>query len=90
MHYKKLKDMDNKKLNYLTLLWAVVENGSDPSLIETEEEAKLWGEVIFKSHLRTITDEAEFAIAKNKLGFSKEDNVKRIFAFCNGNSGCFV
>ena len=85
-----IREETEKPYPWFTLLDAVVEQGSDPTRIESDEDARSWGETINGGNPTELTDEDEIKDAKAKLDFDEDDEVKHIYAFVNGNAGTFV
>ena len=76
-------------MNYEDLINCIIEQGSDPCLIETEEDAIDWLNTIDNASIvREITDPEEYQIAKKKLDLEK-NTTRRIFSFVNGNEGTY-
>lgn len=72
-----------KNLSIDVLLGSLVNYGSDPSLIETEDQA----EELLNSieSLRLITDEDELVTAKRQLDLECHDEVTKVYGFmCDG------
>lgn len=70
------------------LMYAVYNWGADPTLIETNEEAKQMADAINSSSIYyEITDKEEFAIAASQLDFSEQVPPRRLYAFVNGSRG---
>lgn len=85
-----IQEETEKPFPWFTLLGAVAEQGSDPTRIESDEDASEWGEAINSGSPYELTDEEEIREAKEKLDFDETSEVKHIYAFSNGNAGCFV
>ncbi len=85
-----IREETEKPFPWFTLLDAVVEQGSDPTRIESDEDARSWGETINGGNPTELTDEDDINDAKAKLDIDEDDEVKHIYAFCNGNAGTFV
>lgn len=82
-----IKEETEKAFPWFALLGAVVEQGSDPCAIESEEDAKAWAETINGGNVREITDADELENAKPMLDL-EGCKVAHIYAFCDGhNSG---
>ena len=80
----------SRRFPWWALLGAIVEQGSDPATIETEEDAYQWAEAINGGRVWEITDASELETASLQLGFEDGERVTRIFAFVNGNRGNFA
>lgn len=81
------------ELEAADLYGAVFAWGSDPSLIETEEEAQEAAEIINEATIRReITDADEFASAMKELDLTEANKPQHIFSFVNGSEGviCFA
>lgn len=85
-----IKEEAEKPFPWFTLLGAVVEQGSDATRIEYDEEARSWGEAINGGNPTELTDEDDIKDAKERLDFDDTDHVAHIYRFVNGNAGNFV
>lgn len=86
--FKALIEEDaSKRYPWWVLLDAIIEWGADPVLIECEEDAREWADVLDNSQVWEIEDEEDKADAATKLGVDEDE---RIFAFINGNRGNFT
>lgn len=77
----------SKKYPWWVLLDAIIEWGADPTLIECEEDAREWSDVLEGAQVWEIEDEEEKADAAAKLDVDADEH---IFAFVNGNRGNFM
>lgn len=77
----------SKRYPWWVLLDAIIEWGSDPAVIEFEEDAREWSDVLEGAQVWEIEDEEEKEDAAEKLGVDTEEH---IFAFVNGNRGNFM
>ena len=76
-------------MDYEDLINCIIEWGSDPCLIETEEDATDWLDTIENaSIIREITDPEEYQIAKKKLGL-ENNTTRKIYSFVNGSEGTY-
>ena len=76
-------------MNYEDLIDCIIEQGSDPCLIETEEDAIDWLNTIENASIvREITDPEEYQIAKKKLNL-ENNNTRKIYSFVNGSEGTY-
>ena len=76
-------------MNYEDLINCIIEQGSDPVLIETEEDAMKWLDIIENASIvREITDPEEYKIAKRKLNIEK-NTTRQIYSFVNGCEGTY-
>lgn len=87
---EQVREETEKPFPWFTLLGAVVEQGSDATRIEYDEEARSWGEAINGGNPTELTDEDEIKDAKERLDFDETDHVKHVYHFVNGNAGNFV
>lgn len=85
-----VREETEKPFPWFTLLDAIVEQGSDPTRIESDEDARVWGETINDGCPTELTNEDDVNNAKARLDFDEYDEVKHIYAFVNGNAGTFV
>lgn len=85
-----VREETEKPFPWFTLLDAVVEQGSDPTRIESDEDARSWGETINDGFPTELTDEDDINVGKARLDFDEYDEVKHIYGFGNGNAGTFV
>lgn len=85
-----VKEETEKPFPWFTLLGAIVEQGSDASKIEDDEDAKRWGEIINGGDPRELTSPEETRDAKERLDFDDTDNVEHVYHFVNGNAGNFI
>lgn len=85
-----IQEEASRRFPWWVLLGAIVEQGSDPETIETEEDARQWEETINGGRVWEITDDSELETARLQLGFEYGERVARIFAFVNGNRGNFA
>ena len=76
-------------MDYEDLINCIIEWGSDPCLIETEEDAIDWLDTIENaSIIREITDPEEYQIAKRKLNL-ENNTTRKIYSFVNGSEGTY-
>ena len=76
-------------MNYEDLLNCIIEQGSDPCLIETEEDAIDWLDTIDNASIvQEITDPEEYQIAKKKLNL-ENNTTRKIYSFVNGSEGTY-
>ena len=76
-------------MNYEDLINCIIEHGSDPCLIETEEDAIYWLDTIDNASIvREITDPEEYQIAKKNLDLENK-TTRKIYSFVNGSEGTF-
>jgi hypothetical protein len=76
-------------MNYEDLINCIIEWGSDPCLIETEEDTIDWLDTIENaSIIREITDPEEYQIAKRKLNL-ENNTTRKIYSFVNGSEGTY-
>lgn len=75
---------------WFTLFGAVVEQGSDATLIENCVDAQKWGVVINGGCPWELTGPEDIKDAKERLGFDDSDNVRHVYHFVNGSAGSFV
>lgn len=76
-------------MNYEDLIDCIIEQGSDPCLIETEEDATEWLDTIENASIvREITDPEEYQIAKRKLNL-ENNTTRKIYSFVNGSEGTY-
>lgn len=76
-------------MNYEDLINCIIEQGSDPDLIDTKEDAIYWlGVIDNASIVREITDPEEYQIAKKKLDL-ENNTTRKIYSFVNGSEGTF-
>lgn len=76
-------------MNYEDLINCVIEQGSDPCIIETEEDAINWLDTIKNASIvREITDPEEYQIAKEKLNLENA-TTRKIYSFVNGSEGTY-
>lgn len=76
-------------MNYEDLIDCIIEQGSDPCLIETEEDATEWLDTIENASIvREITDPEEYQIAKGKLNL-ENNTTRKIYSFVNGTEGTY-
>ena len=76
-------------MNYEDLINCVIEQGSNPCIIETEYDATKWLDTIENASIvREITDPEEYQIAKEKL---KLENAitRKIYSFVDGSEGTY-
>lgn len=85
-----IKEETEKPFPWFTLLGAVVEQGSDATRIEYDEEARSWGEAINGGNPTELTDEDDIKDAKERLDFDDTDHVAHVYHFVNGNAGNFI
>lgn len=81
------------ELKAADVVGAIFEWGSDPCLIETEEEAEQAAEIINVATIRReITDADEFADAMKNLDLTELNEPRHIYSFVNGSEGsiCFA
>ena len=77
------------EINANSLLGALIEQGSDPTIIETIEEAEIWAKTINEGSVMEITDPEELSEAAPLLNLTS-DKLRRAFAFVNGSAGTFA
>lgn len=77
------------EINANSLLGALIEQGSDPTIIETIEEAELWAKTINEGSVAEITDAEELSEVAPLLDLTA-DRLRRAFAFTNGSAGTFA
>lgn len=87
---EQVKEETEKPFPWFTLLGAIVEQGSDATKIEYDEDAKRWGEIINGGNPRELTSPEEIKDAKERLDFDDTDNVEHVYHFVNGNAGNFI
>lgn len=76
-------------MNYEDLINCIIEQGSDPCIIETEEDATEWLDVIENASIvLEITDPEEYQIAKRKLKLENA-TTNKIYSFVNGSEGTY-
>ena len=74
-----------KEMNFEELFGAIVNFGSDPYIVETEEQAEEISEAINNaSSWREINDDEEFETATRQLELEGHDP-ERIFSFVDGS-----
>ena len=87
-----IREEAKKPYPYWTLMGALYEWGSDPRLIEDEEEARSFAEVLDCATISPVdkSDEYEFKIAKERLNLEDNEEVAAIYTFVNGSYGSFA
>lgn len=88
-----IKEEAKKPYPYWTLMGALYEWGGDPRLIEDEEEARSFAEVLDCATIISPVDksnEYEFKIAKERLNLEDNEEVAAIYTFVNVSYGSFV
>lgn len=85
-----IQEETEKPFPWFTLLGAIVEQGSDATKIEDDEDAKRWGEIINGGNPRELTNPEEIKDAKERLDFDDTDHVEHVYHFVNGNAGNFI
>lgn len=85
-----IQEETEKPFPWFTLLGAIVEQGSDATKIEDDEDARRWGETINDGNPRELTNPEEIKDAKERLDFDGTDNVEHVYHFVNGNAGNFI
>lgn len=87
-----IREEAKKPYPYWTLMGALYEWGSDPRLIEDEEEARIFANVLNgATNISAVdeNDEEEFKLAKEKLDL-EDAEVTTIHTFVNGSCGSFA
>ena len=81
------------ELESADLMGAIFEWGSDPVLLENEEQAAQAAEIINGATIRReIADEDEFRVAMAGLDLTEANKPTHIYSFVNGSEGsiCFA
>ena len=85
-----IQEEASRRFPWWVLRGAIVEQGSDPATIETEEDARQWADTINGGRVWEITDASDLETSRRQLGFEDGERVAHIFAFVNGNRGNFA
>lgn len=72
--------------SYEDLLGALIEQGSQATIIEDEETAQSWFDTLEDAELTEHVDDITTEMLE-KLDLTQANNVKRIITFVNGSAG---